>query len=63
VTIQGPQGSHYGGALGGPVFKKVMSFVLQSRHIAPTNAQFTPYPLYGSQVTKMQTAALKKGTN
>ena len=52
VTIQGPQGIHWGGTLGGPVFKKVMSFVLQSRHIPPTNTQVTPYPLNGSQVSK-----------
>ena len=63
VTIQGPQGIHWGGTLGGPVFKKVMSFVLQSRHVSPTNTQVTPYPLNGSQVAKMQTVALKKGIN
>jgi cell division protein FtsI (penicillin-binding protein 3) len=63
VTIQGPQGSHFGGTLGGPVFKKVMSFALQSRHIAPTNTQFTPYPLYGSQIAKTQISAIKKRTN
>ncbi len=40
VTIQDPKGLHWGGALGGPVFKKVMSFVLQSRHIAPTGTTF-----------------------
>ena len=61
VTIQGPRGIHWGGTLGGPVFKKVMSFVLQSRHVSPTNTQVTPYPLYGSQVAKMQKVALKKG--
>jgi cell division protein FtsI (penicillin-binding protein 3) len=45
VTIQDPQGMHWGGVLGGPVFKKVMSFVLQSRHIAPTNTTFVPVAL------------------
>jgi len=45
VTIQDPKGMHWGGALGGPVFKKVMSFVLQSRHIAPTGTAFDPIPL------------------
>lgn len=65
VTIQGPQGIHWGGTLGGPVFKKVMSFVLQSRHVSPTNTQVIPYPLNGSQVAKMQTAAVAvtKGKN
>jgi cell division protein FtsI (penicillin-binding protein 3) len=45
VTIQDPKGLHWGGVLGGPVFKKVMSFVLQSRHIAPTGTEFVPVPL------------------
>jgi cell division protein FtsI (penicillin-binding protein 3) len=45
VTIQEPQGIHWGGSLGGPVFKKVMSFVLQSRHIPPTAGKSKPYPL------------------
>lgn len=65
VTIQGPQGIHWGGTLGGPVFKKVMSFVLQSRHVSPTNTQVIPYPLNGAQVAKMQTSAVSgtKGKN
>lgn len=65
VTIQGPQGIHWGGTLGGPVFKKVMSFVLQSRHVPPTNTQVIPYPLNGSQVAKWQStaAAVIKGKN
>ena len=58
VTIQGPQGIHWGGTLGAPVFKKVMSFVLQSRHVSPTNTRVIPYPLNGSQVAKMVTSAL-----
>jgi cell division protein FtsI (penicillin-binding protein 3) len=45
VTIQNPQGMHWGGALGGPVFKEVMSFVLQSRHISPTNTEIKPVAL------------------
>ncbi len=57
VTIQAPQGIHWGGTLGAPVFKKVMSFVLQSRHVPPTNTQVTPYPLNGSQVAKMRSIA------
>jgi cell division protein FtsI (penicillin-binding protein 3) len=36
VTIQDPKGMHWGGALAGPVFKKVMSFVLQNERIKPT---------------------------
>jgi cell division protein FtsI (penicillin-binding protein 3) len=38
VTIQDPKGLHWGGALAGPVFKKVMSFVLQSEKVKPTPA-------------------------
>ncbi len=45
VTIQDPKGIHWGGALGGPVFKQVMSFVLQSRHIAPTGTTIIPVVL------------------
>jgi len=45
VTIQDPKGLHWGGYLGGPVFKKVMSFVLQSKGIAPTGAVVDPIPL------------------
>lgn len=45
VTIQDPSGLHWGGALGGPVFKKVMSFTLQSRGIAPTQGVLKTYPL------------------
>lgn len=57
VTIQAPQGIHWGGTLGAPVFKKVMSFVLQSRHVPPTNTHVTPYPLNGSQVAKILSVA------
>jgi cell division protein FtsI (penicillin-binding protein 3) len=45
VTIQDPKGMHWGGALGGPVFNQVMSFVLQSRHIAPTGTKVIPVAL------------------
>lgn len=40
VTIQNPTGaSHFGGVLGGPVFKRVMSFALQTLHIPPTGTK------------------------
>ena len=45
VAIQAPQGIHWGGYLGGPVFKKVMSYVLQAKHIPPTNTVATRFPL------------------
>jgi cell division protein FtsI (penicillin-binding protein 3) len=56
VTIQDPKGLHWGGALGGPVFKKVMSFVLQSRHIAPTGTTFTPVSLNEKDLTMKKAA-------
>jgi len=52
VTIQAPQGMHWGGVLGGPVFKEVMSYVLEAKHIPPTNTKVNPLPLNASQVTK-----------
>ncbi len=55
VTIQDPKGLHWGGALGGPVFKKVMSFVLQSKGIAPTGTKIIPVAL-----TEKQLIAAKK---
>jgi cell division protein FtsI (penicillin-binding protein 3) len=36
VTLQDPKNGRYGGLLGGPVFKRVMSFALQSQKIPPT---------------------------
>ena len=36
VTLQDPVNGHYGGELGGPVFKRVMSFALQTQQIPPT---------------------------
>ena len=55
VTIQDPKGMHWGGYLGGPVFKKVMSFVLQSKGIAPTGTKIIPVAL-----TEKQLIAAKK---
>jgi cell division protein FtsI (penicillin-binding protein 3) len=43
---------HWGGALGGPVFKEVMSFVLQSRHISPTNTVVKPVALTQSALNR-----------
>ena len=45
VTIQDPKGLHWGGYLGGPVFKKVMSFVLKDQHIPPTAPATFTYAL------------------
>jgi len=52
VTIQEPQGLHWGGSLGGPVFKKVMSFVLQAKHVAPTAPKTESYPLTEAALSK-----------
>lgn len=45
VTIQAPKGIYYGGYLGGPVFKEVMSYILQSRNIPPTAKSGIEYAL------------------
>jgi cell division protein FtsI (penicillin-binding protein 3) len=50
VTIQDPKGLHWGGALAGPVFKKVMSFVLQSEKVKPTPAADIFYHLTESSL-------------
>ena len=50
VTIQDPKGMHWGGYLGGPVFKEVMSFVLQSKGIAPTGTKVIPIALTEKQL-------------
>jgi cell division protein FtsI (penicillin-binding protein 3) len=60
VTIQDPKGMHWGGYLGGPVFKKVMSFVLQSKGIAPTGTAVVPYPLTEKQLIATKKAASVK---
>jgi len=57
VTIQDPKGSHYGGSLAGPVFKKVMTFVLQSEHVAPTGTKVMPVALTQRELLKKQNQA------
>lgn len=54
VTIQDPKGAHYGGSLGGPVFKEVMTFVLQSQHVAPTSSKLEPVALNASELGKLK---------
>ena len=51
VTIQAPQGMHWGGVLGGPVFKDVMSYVLEAKHIPPTNTKVVPIALNAAQLS------------
>jgi cell division protein FtsI (penicillin-binding protein 3) len=54
VTLQRPRNGHYGGALCGPVFKKVMTFVLQSEHVAPTGTKVMPVALNQSQLNRFK---------
>ncbi len=60
VTIQAPQGMHWGGVLGGPVFKEVMSYVLEAKHIPPTNTKVKPIPLNAAQVSAAAVKAKKQ---
>ena len=57
VTIQDPKGAYYGGSLGGPVFKKVMTFVLQSEHVAPTGTEVRPIALTQAELRKQERRA------
>jgi cell division protein FtsI (penicillin-binding protein 3) len=59
VTIQDPIGLHWGGALGGPVFKKVMSFTLQNKGIAPTAGTLETYPLSEKDLNKVSVKPIK----
>lgn len=45
VVIQNPQGMHFGGEVAAPVFKKVMSFVLQTKQVQPIPTTQRAYPL------------------
>jgi cell division protein FtsI (penicillin-binding protein 3) len=63
VTIQDPKGMHWGGALGGPVFKDVMSFVLKSKGIAPTGTKIIPVALTEKQLLEAKKLAAKKAAN
>jgi cell division protein FtsI (penicillin-binding protein 3) len=54
VTIQDPKGGYYGGSLGGPVFKKVMTFVLQAEHVAPTGTKILPIALTQTELRQKE---------
>lgn len=54
VTLQAPRNGHYGGSLCGPVFKKVMTFVLQSKHVAPTGTKVYPVALTQAQLKNVK---------
>ena len=58
VVIENPQGAHFGGVIAAPVFKKVMSFVLQEKGIAPAPSTTVPYPLNQAQLDKLATVPI-----
>ena len=61
VTIQDPKGMHWGGVLAGPVFKKVMSFVLQSERVQPTTAPVTTFKLTEAALKGVKKSTKKAG--
>ena len=61
VTIQDPKEMHWGGALAGPVFKKVMSFVLQSERVQPTTAPVTTFKLTEAALKDVKKSTKKAG--
>ena len=48
VILQDPQNGHYGGALGAPVFKEVMTAALQTLHIPPSGTPAADLPIYAN---------------
>ena len=61
VTIQDPKGMHWGGVLAGPVFKKVMSFVLQSERVQPTTAPVATFKLTEAALKDVKKSTKKAG--
>ena len=61
VTIQDPKGMHWGGVLAGPVFKKVMGFVLQNQRISPTAETKTFYSLTEAAIKQRSKITPKSG--
>jgi cell division protein FtsI (penicillin-binding protein 3) len=62
VTLQRPRNGHFGGSLCGPVFKKVMTFVLQSEHVAPTGTKVLPVALTQAQLTSFKATQVSAKT-
>ena len=62
VTLQRPRNGHFGGALCGPVFKKVMTFVLQSEHVAPTGTKVLPVALTQAELKKFKATQVSAAT-
>jgi cell division protein FtsI (penicillin-binding protein 3) len=53
VVVENPKGAYFGGVVAGPVFKKVMTFVLQKEGIAPTSDP-SASPVSGKPVIKVK---------
>lgn len=51
VTVQNPVGIHWGGYLGGPIFKSVISYALKSYRVPPSGSEFVPFPLDKAGIT------------
>lgn len=51
VTLQRPVQGHFGGQLGAPVFKDVMTYALQKGQIPPTNSAAPQIPLNSADAT------------
>lgn len=47
VFLDNPRSGRYGGELGGPVFKRVMTYALQARQVPPTGTAPSRLPLGG----------------
>jgi cell division protein FtsI (penicillin-binding protein 3) len=64
VVVQNPTKQHFGGVVAAPVFKKVMSFVLQAKQIPPVVTSTTVYPLTEQALmsARKQTVTIKPGT-
>lgn len=52
VTVQNPVGIHWGGYLGGPVFKSVVSYALKNYRVPPTGDELVPFPLDKAMLKK-----------
>lgn len=60
VTVQNPVGIHWGGYLGGPVFKQVISYALKKYRVPPTGVPFTPFPLDKATLDASEAAKTSK---
>jgi cell division protein FtsI (penicillin-binding protein 3) len=49
VFMMNPKVGRYGGQLGGPVFKRVMTYALQAQRVPPTGTKPTRVPLFAGE--------------